>query len=397
MNPSSHIRHAWERWRPAWQVLFIALNLISLAAVAGETGITHNNILAAALLTGGLLAWYGWGEMRAKHGWVERLWPVTSYFVLGWLLWFGAAFINTPYFLLLFVLFPHVFMVVRLAWAIVLAALLNMLVLLALHHINSDYTATWMLLIAVTSVSGSVLALFISNVIRQSSERQHLIGELEAVNEKLAKTRYEAGILYERQRLAGELHDTIIQGLVAVITHLEASDNTTDINQINAHILRAKTIARENLQEARRFIWAMQPDILENQAMEDRLKSFLENWSSGNGLQSTMILTGKTQPVPLETAHTLLRVAQESLANVQKHADATHVTLTLSYMPDTLVMDVNDDGKGFDTTAPLSGFGLGNMRRRVVGAGGTLTVESQLSEGTTIVAEIPLNTKIHTT
>lgn len=389
-SPST-IRHAWERWRPAWHVSFIMLSLAALAVASAESGKPLEVTLTLALLTALLLAWYSWGELRIKQSWLNHPLPGLSYFGAGWLLWYIAVHLSGAYFLLLFVLFPHIFITVRLSWAVALAMIFNILVLLALNHLNSDFTSTWMLVVVGTSVSGSVLAFFIDNVIRQSADRQRLIGELEAVNETLAKTRYEAGILHERQRLAGELHDTIIQGLVAVVTHLEAADNAASDDQKQHHILRAETITRDNLAEARRFIWAMQPDALEKQALEDSLKTLIENWSAASSVDGKMILTGTVQPVSPAIAHTLLRVTQESLSNIDKHAGAAHVTVTLSYMPDALVLDMNDDGKGFDPrTLQSIGFGLANMRRRIAELGGSLTIESQPAEGTTIVAEIPL-------
>ncbi len=101
-------------------------------------------------------------------------------------------------------------------------------------------------------------------------------------------------------------------------------------------------------------------------------------------------VTGIPLPLnpPIETA--LLRITQEALHNIKKHAQAQHVNLTLSYMPDLLVLDVADDGLGFDTTLAGRGFGLKTMRERAEGLGGTLTVESDLGKGTAVAVSIPL-------
>ncbi len=90
----------------------------------------------------------------------------------------------------------------------------------------------------------------------------------------------------------------------------------------------------------------------------------------------------------------LLRAAQEGLANIRRHAGATEVVLTLSYVGDRVILDIRDDGRGFDpamtvTAQDGTGLGLGGMRARMADLGGTLTVESTPGEGTTLVAEVP--------
>ena len=100
-------------------------------------------------------------------------------------------------------------------------------------------------------------------------------------------------------------------------------------------------------------------------------------------------------PLPPEIEVTLLRALQEALSNVRKHAQASQVAVTLSYIDDLVVLDVQDDGTGFELTQtpsaaqPVDGFGLTAMRERVEHLGGTLLVESAPGEGTTLVIEIP--------
>jgi signal transduction histidine kinase len=85
----------------------------------------------------------------------------------------------------------------------------------------------------------------------------------------------------------------------------------------------------------------------------------------------------------------LLRIAQEALANIRKHAKARHATLTLSYLDDLVLMDIQDDGVGLQ--APISGsFGLRSMRERVEALGGQMTVESEPGLGTTLAFSLPL-------
>jgi signal transduction histidine kinase len=106
-------------------------------------------------------------------------------------------------------------------------------------------------------------------------------------------------------------------------------------------------------------------------------------------------VTGTVRPLSPEAESALLRTAQEALANVAKHAAAMRAGVTLSYMDDEVVLDVRDDGRGFEphratgAPEPSAGFGLVAMRQRIEGVGGTLHVESEPGEGTAISARVP--------
>ncbi|MFQ3568144.1 MAG: sensor histidine kinase [Aggregatilineales bacterium] len=383
-------KHNWERWRFIWHGLFSLLTL--LAWGAATVAAADPAWLPASAAAVGLGLWYGIAESRFGGRAFGRPLPAFLYFGLGWLLWFVAAAINGAFFLLLFVLFPYVFLRLPIVWAIVLAATLNGLVLLAIHRIDSELTATWMLILLGTTLGGGALALFIDAIIRQSEQRQRLIAELEAARETLARSEYEAGMLHERQRLAGELHDTIMQNLIAIVAHIQSAQATDDETHRRDRLQRAQTIARNGLAEARRFISMAEAEALSPELLEHRLRSLLTSWSRDTGIAGEFVCTGQVDDgIPHQTAHTLLRSAQEALNNVAKHANARRVTLTLSLTPTALLFDINDDGCGFQPAARPTGFGLINMRRRVEASGGTLSVESEPGGGTTIAIELALN------
>ena len=118
-----------------------------------------------------------------------------------------------------------------------------------------------------------------------------------------------------------------------------------------------------------------------------------ERWSALHGIAVQVTTTGTARPLPTETESALLRTAQEALANVARHAQATRVGLTLSYMPHEVALDVRDDGRGFYPAPPgpgADGFGLVAMRQRVEGLAGTLQIESEPGGGTGISARIPV-------
>jgi signal transduction histidine kinase len=114
----------------------------------------------------------------------------------------------------------------------------------------------------------------------------------------------------------------------------------------------------------------------------------VRRWSEINGVAAEVTTTGTARPMHPDVEVTLLRTAQEALANVAKHAGASRVGLTLSYMEDLVTLDVRDDGMGFKR-ANGSGFGLTAMRQRVEGIDGRLEIESEPGGGTAVSATTP--------
>ena len=159
----------------------------------------------------------------------------------------------------------------------------------------------------------------------------------------------EAGILDERQRMAGEIHDTLAQGLAGIITQLQAAEQASaDPAGWRRHVTAATRLARESLTEARRSVEALRPAALETARLSDALAGVAERWSALHGIAVQVTTTGTARPVRPDAESALLRAAQEALANVAKHAGATRVGLTLSYMDHEVALDVRDDGQGFD-------------------------------------------------
>jgi signal transduction histidine kinase len=384
-------QHNLDRWRAAWSGLFVALLAIALAIALVDPQAPQGAALPAAASAALLFLWYAIGEVAAHRRLTQsRYWAL--YFLAGWLLWFIAVRISPSFFILLSVLFPHVFLFLPLRWAVLLAVLLNGLVLVTLHRIDSDLTATWMLILSGTSLGGGLLAIFINGIIQKSEERRRLIADLEATRATLAQAEFDAGILHERQRLAGELHDTIIQGLIAVITNLEAAESTRDPAASAQHIANARAIARADLSEARRFIWMAETEAIDTLRLVKNLRSAVESWSQSAAVPATFRVIGdeEARTVPHQLAHALLRILHEAQANIARHASATQVNVTLSLMPGIVLLDINDNGRGFmPSTVAGSGFGLGNMRRRVEALGGQFTMESEPGSGTTIAVEFP--------
>jgi signal transduction histidine kinase len=220
------------------------------------------------------------------------------------------------------------------------------------------------------------------------------IAENDALQRRLLAQAREAGTLDERRRMAREIHDTLAQGLTGIVTQLQAAEQAAartpdDPTGWRRHVAAATRLARDSLTEARRSVDALRPEPLEGCRLSEALSSVGERWSALNGIPAQVTTTGTARPIDPEAEFALLRAAQEALANVARHAHATRVGLTISYMENEVALDVRDDGVGFDPAAPGHGFGLVAMRQRIAGLSGTLQVESEPGGGTAVSACVP--------
>jgi signal transduction histidine kinase len=180
--------------------------------------------------------------------------------------------------------------------------------------------------------------------------------------------------------------------------HLEAADQALpkDVETVQTHLDFARTTARDSLKQARRVVDNLRPQSLEGHTLPEAIERTAVRWSEQSGIVVQTTTTGETLPLHPDVEVTLLRAAQEGLNNVRKHASASHVDVTLSYMGNVVILDVQDNGIGLNegrkkNTAEVGGgFGLVAMRQRVSQFNGSVTLESDPGEGTTLVVEIPV-------
>jgi signal transduction histidine kinase len=214
----------------------------------------------------------------------------------------------------------------------------------------------------------------IAELERTNKRLEQALAENAGLQAQLLVQAREAGVADERRRLAAEIHDTLAQGLTGIITQLQAADDSE-------HVRRATDLARESLREARRSVRALAPTHLEDDTLPEALKKI-------TGDRAHLTITGTVEPLHGELEATLLRIAQEALANATRHAHADRIGVTLSYMDDEVTLDIRDDGRGF--TGPSAGFGLTAMRERAERVAGSLEIESEPGRGTAVSARVPL-------
>lgn len=386
-------REAWERWDWVWHAVGYAA-LGTLIAIVFRVGLFAGSLPLFLILSALLALWNIPFIATQTEPWREQPQRTFLYFLVGFGLW-GGLFAHSEYATLLVAMFyPLIFSRFSIRWAIgalIVNSLLFLLLYIWLHSADNWVGIT---LAVLGLMAGAILiGLFISALIEQSIERQRLVDKLTQTRASLLKAEREAGTLAERQRLARDIHDTLAQQFTSIIMHLSAA-RLGDSGTVQTHVGQAEQAARDGLAEARRIIWDMQPEQLEQASLVESIEEIAARWSVENGVEVETAVTGTSQSLSDSVEIGLLRITQEALHNIKKHASARSVNITLSFMPNLFALDVADDGSGFDTKRKQRGFGLKTMRERAEGLGGTLTLESEPGSGTAVAVSLPLEEEV---
>ena len=210
-------------------------------------------------------------------------------------------------------------------------------------------------------------------------------------NARLYAESAEVTRLRERERIARDLHDGIIQDIYAATLRLE--DLGEDLRDVAT---RARLGAVANgllgvIGDVRSYIQGLRAHELDGHPHGEAIAALVREIASPGGPTSSLAFEGMPVWLPDETATALLQIAREALTNAIRHARATHVEVTLAYAPAGVTLTVRDDGTGFDPDAPRGEehLGLRNLRARAEAARGSLTVSSSPGGGTTIKAFLP--------
>jgi signal transduction histidine kinase/ligand-binding sensor domain-containing protein len=205
-------------------------------------------------------------------------------------------------------------------------------------------------------------------------------------------------VLAERNRMAREIHDTLAQSFVGVSVQLELTAQLLTQSQIAAahqQIDRTRTYVREGLAEARRSIWDLRA-ITAQDTLPTRLTRLVERTDTTQ-LHIDLTIGGTYRPLTPSIESEVLRIAQEALTNVARHAKATHVTADLRYHANRLVLVISDNGRGFETaddSLPAKGhFGLQGMRERAEQINAQLNVKSSPGQGVSITLDVPIGSE----
>jgi PAS domain S-box-containing protein len=200
----------------------------------------------------------------------------------------------------------------------------------------------------------------------------------------------EASILEERNRMAREIHDILAQAFTGILIHLGAVSKKiiTDPNAAQTHLKTVRDLARSGLAEARRSVAALRPQLLEEGDLCSALNRFVKQMKSSADIHLNCEVIGTAYPLPADVENNLLRIGQEALINAIKYAHASEIRVELVYESTQCILRVKDNGQGFEIdSVPLNtSFGLLGMSERVERIGGNLMIQSQLGQGTEVVA-----------
>lgn len=227
-----------------------------------------------------------------------------------------------------------------------------------------------------------------------------LIGAHVAValeNARLFAARKQAGIIEERARLAREIHDTLAQGLAAIVLHLETADTLLDgsaSDQGRQHLRRACDLARANLEEARRSVRDLRAAPLASLDLPRALERLAQTTTEATGIRVRCEIEHPSGRLPAPVEAGLYRIAQEALANAVRHAAPTAVTIRLVADGASVRLSIADDGHGFDPNTAGDategkGFGILGMRERAALLGGSLEIQSRPLSGTQVIVTVP--------
>jgi len=363
-----------------WDVYLVVITVAVAVVVLASDGPGRSARLVATGAIAGLLVLHFAAGRRAIERDETRPGLLAAELVL-----FGVAVTLVPNAnWLLFAVNPLIFQMVPLRTAVVAVVAVNAVLPVSDVILRPGAVGLDLLVAVISSAAGIWLGTWIVRVVRQSQERHRLIEELESSRAEVARLSREAGVMAERTRLAGEIHDTLAQGFTSIITLLQAADPELR----DERLALAVRTARENLAEARSLVAALSPAELTSGSLPSAVRRQVRRFGEESGVEAGLRVTGDERPLPTVVEVVLLRAAQEALANVRRHAQARAAAVLLAYTPDSVRLVVRDDGRGF-VPGEADGYGLAGMRERAKQVRGSVTVRSDPDTGTTVELAVP--------
>jgi signal transduction histidine kinase len=388
VNPAYRIAddHVWVRAVGFWEATFWVLAVVVAVGTVTSSDLSVGRRVAEVAVLGLLAAWWvlvGWRGFRGRSGFAVA-------YVVGVVVISVAGFaIHQRYGLMFFILYPQIWGLLRPRWAalasVVLSLAIGGVLLVQTGPVAASLQVGFSLPVAL------LIGGYISRIIDQSAERADTIRELERTRAELAAVSHDAGVLAERERLAREIHDTLAQGFTSVLMLIQAAESEVDSDPaaVRRHLALAAETTRQNLAEARSLVAALSPVDLQAAPLPEAVSRMAERLGRELGVAATVRVEGSPRVLPANQDVVLLRVVQEALANVRKHAGAGRVAVTLRYAEPGVGLEVSDDGCGFDVNGRPGGFGLAGMRARAEDVGGALRVDSSAGRGTTVRVTLP--------
>ncbi len=414
--------------RISLHVAFATLLMVGLIRMFSVQGASPRS-LAAAALAGLLAALYLAGTLVEKrnaagHGVLDatdtpgergrRISQVVRGIKRYTLVWLGAVTLLWLLLLLLsadfsWVAFPlfflHLHVLPRRA-AVAVVVLLTAAVVLAQWAQAAALQLPMVLGPSFGAAFAVVMATVYRSLLAEAAAQRRAVAELRRLQEELLAAQHEAGVLAERERLARDIHDTLAQGLSSIVLISRAAESSLAAGQPDLTLERLQTIqaaASENLAEARSFVRGVHGPDPAAGALASRIRQVClavqrSAAAAGTPVEVRFRAEGEPEVLAGELQEALVRAAQSTLANVFKHSGAATAVVTLAFMGPEVSLDVYDDGRGFDPSrvaaAPErtdgTGYGLPQLRARIMSLGGGISVDSTPGEGTVVGIRLPV-------
>ena len=362
----------WDRlstWR--WSFIVTHLALLGFVMFDGVSSVRLG--VAVALIIAALVNRVLWGERLIQSDFEG---PVIGFLAVSFAIAAGLFAVHPIFLFSLFAYFPMCFMVGQTApTERYSTAILSIIAMVGIAGWDGWTVRAWALAVA----QGAVMIVFafgtgrwIMRIIHESRQRQRLLDELAAARNELAEAHRQAGIRSERERLAGEIHDTLAQGFASLLLLTRAIRPLvrTSPEKVDALLDTAEKTAQENLDEARALVGALQPAALEGRSISGALFDLAARFREESHIECVVTIDGELDRCDIATQAALLRASQEGLANIRRHAEARAAALAVQVSDDdgTVVLEVHDDGRGGAEEAH-GRFGLSGLRSRAAPTG----------------------------
>jgi signal transduction histidine kinase len=256
------------------------------------------------------------------------------------------------------------------------------------------------LVLPLTPHDGSIATLVVANRTggaRFDAETFHLMGAFAAqaslalAFERANRERRRLLVMEDRERIAKDLHDGVIQSLFAVGMGLEGTVALAKDERIGERIAGAIQEIDFAIRDLRNYIFGLRPGILADRQLEQALHDLADEFALRADVVTVVDVDPRAASALASSATEIVQLTRELLSNVGRHAEATTCRVSLRTTPEgTAVLEVDDDGRGFDPQAARSGMGLSNAELRTAGLGGRFEIESVPGEGTVVRAVLPV-------
>jgi signal transduction histidine kinase len=197
-------------------------------------------------------------------------------------------------------------------------------------------------------------------------------------------------VLEDRERIAKELHDGVIQALFAVGMGLQGTALMSGDAELSTRIEGAVGELDRVIRDLRNYIFGLRPGILADRELGKALRSLVDEFQSKSGVVTIIELDESVAAELASKASDVVQLTREALSNVGRHAEAATCRVSLVQRDGLAVLEVDDDGTGFDTATVRRGEGLANLEQRAESLGGKASIESVPTQGTTIRIQLPL-------